>query len=156
MNGVDYDFHTTDSFQALVERGEFLEHATVHGNLYGTRLEAVRGPFSNGQSVLLDIDVQGAELIRKRLEDDEALQDLRVQFVDVFIAPPSIEVLRERLVGRGKDSDEVIERRLQNAVDEMKDADRYQYHLINEDLELATEGLMSIYQASTLRNTAAY
>jgi len=156
VHGRDYDFLERKEFEALASEGEFLEHATVHGNYYGTRLCSVKEPFARGQSVLMDVDVQGAEQIRNRLTTDQALSELRGCFVDVFIAPPSLEVLHARLVGRGKDAEDVIECRMRNAVEEMEQSAAYQYHVINEDLEKASDSLSAIYQASRLRNPSAY
>ncbi len=156
VNGEDYDFLTPAQFQELAGAGDFLEHATVHGNFYGTRLSAVMGPFHAGKSVLMDVDVQGAEQIRNRLHEDRGLEELRGCYVDVFIAPPSLEALRARLVGRGKDAQDVIEHRLQNAEKELASAGKYQFHVINDSLEKAAAGLASIYEAARLRNPAAY
>ena len=156
VHGQDYDFLSPEAFRQLVDAGEFLEHATVHGNFYGTRLKAVQDPLSKGQSVLLDVDVQGAELIRNRLHADHEFADLRDCFADVFIAPTSIEALRSRLEGRGTDSEEVIERRMQNAVKEMESAGTYQYHVINDHLDQASASLSAIFEASRLRNPSAY
>ena len=114
-DGKDYVFLTEDGFEGRVTAGAFLEHAVVHGYRYGTLKETVNDALSDGKSVVMDIDVQGAEQIRdgvSRLPDGDVLKD---SFVDIFVAPPSIEILKERLGARGEDTPEVIERRLRNA-----------------------------------------
>jgi len=137
VDGVDYHFLTPQQFEAKVRQGEFLEHATVHGNRYGTLKESVRSAMNAGKSVMMDIDVQGAEQVRSALAelppDDAMVQG----FVDIFIMPPSMEELRRRLVGRGEDEPEVIEKRLQNAGREMAAAGSYRYKIINDDLDTA-------------------
>lgn len=149
-NGVDYDFLSREEFLRLAEAGDFLEYAEVHGNFYGTRARQVETFFEEGYSVLLDVDVQGADLIREALRA-EGNARLRAAFTDVFISPPSLEVLRERLQGRGQDGQAVIERRLKNAETEMSRAEHYGYQVVNDDLELAFEELASVFQAATLR-----
>ncbi|MGA0333736.1 MAG: guanylate kinase [Kiritimatiellia bacterium] len=151
VNGVDYDFLSREEFDARVEAGEFLEYAEVHGNGYGTRLETIRKYFHQGHSVLLDVDVQGAAHIRRNLRGDGMDPLMRESFVDVFLSPPTLESLRERLEGRGKDTVEVIEKRLRNASEEMKEAPRYQFQVVNDDLEQAYQDLKAVYVAATLR-----
>jgi guanylate kinase len=152
VNGVDYDFLDVETFRACIERQDFLEYAEVHGNYYGTRMKAVMEPFENGRSVLLDVDVEGAAQIRRRLNTDPSLAALRENFVDVFIAPPSLEALRQRLESRAKDTADVIETRMKNAEDEMAEAGAYQFHLLNDELEDSVRKLEAVYLAGTLRN----
>lgn len=150
-DGVDYDFLSREAFEIQVVQGAFLEHAEVHGNAYGTRTDTIRRFFNQGYSVLMDVDVQGAEWIRRNLKKPGIDPLMQQSFVDVFISPPSLMSLRERLEGRNKDAPEVIEQRLKNAADEMTEAWRYQYQVVNDDLETALGELRSIYQASMLK-----
>ncbi len=144
QDGVAYYFLTPEVFEQRVREGAFLEHATVHDNRYGTLKETVRSAMAAGKSVMMDIDVQGAAQVREALaglpDDDAMVQG----FVDVFIEPPSLEVLRQRLEGRGEDAPEVIERRLNNAAQEMACADAYRHRVINDDLDTALDELRGI------------
>jgi guanylate kinase len=142
VNGKDYDFLSRETFDRLASEGVFLEHAEVHGNGYGTRRDRVFDRLKAGVSVLMDVDVQGADQIRAALQRHPDVLD---RYVDVFIEPPSLDALRERLEGRGKDDAEVIERRLRNAQDEMDAADRYQHRVVNDDLDAAYSALRKIY-----------
>ena len=137
VDGVDYHFLTEAAFEEKVAAGEFLEHATVHGNRYGTLKESVRLAMDSGKSVMMDIDVQGADQVRATLAELPRDDPMVEGFVDIFIMPPSVEELRRRLQGRGEDSPEVIETRLKNAAAEMACAERYKYQIINDDLERA-------------------
>jgi guanylate kinase len=139
QDGVDYHFLDESEFLRRIAAGEFLEHATVHGNLYGTLRESVAAALESGRSVLMDIDVQGAAQIRAQLAASPADDKLRKAFVDIFIEPPSLDALRQRLTGRGEDADEEIERRLAKAAAEMSRSGDYQYHVVNESLERAYE-----------------
>ena len=151
VDGVDYDFLSREDYDRHVAAGKFLECAEVHGNGYGTRLETVHRFFNEGYSVLLDVDVQGAEHIRRNLQQPGMDPLMRKSFVDLFLSPPSLESLRDRLEGRGQDSAEVIEQRLKNAATEIAEASRYQYQVVNDNLEKAYRELRSVYIASTLR-----
>lgn len=143
-DGVDYFFMTKDTFQEKISDGVFLEYATVHGNYYGTLIETVYSAMESGQSVIMDIDVQGAAQIRSQMDKLPAGNMLRDGFIDIFIMPPSIDVLRERLFGRGEDAPDVIEKRLKNAVDEMDCSGEYKYIVVNDDLEIAYMKLRDI------------
>lgn len=137
VHGVAYYFLSRDEFTACVERGEFLEHALVHGNYYGTLRKTVVAAMEAGCSVLMDIDVCGAAQVRSivaQLPDGDPMKD---GFLDIFINAPSIEVLRFRLVKRGEDSAESIERRLANAAGEIARAGEFSHLVINEDVEAA-------------------
>ena len=134
-NGVDYHFVTVDEFQSMREKKLFLEWAEVHGNYYGTSRPAVLEKLEHGQDIILDIDVQGAAIIAA---------DTSVKAVSVFVAPPSLAELEKRLRGRGTDSNEIIELRLNNAATEMDAAGQYDYLVINDDLEDAATTLQSI------------
>jgi guanylate kinase len=140
--GVDYHFVERASFDEMVERGEFAEWAEVHGNRYGTTVAAVRQALEGGKHVLFDIDYQGARQLKAKFEAEAVL---------VFVLPPSLEVLEERLRKRATDAPDAIERRLINAHDEfnvLKQYGLYQYLIVNDDLDRAYGLLRSIYRAS--------
>ena len=145
-DGVDYHFLTQARFDELVAEGAFLEHATVHGNSYGTLIQPIRDAFAHNLSILLDIDVAGAAQVRERLADLPEGDPLRDGFTDIFILPPSLEELRRRLVTRGEDSPETIEKRMRNASGEMDRAGEYRYRLVNDDLEIAYKELRAIVE----------
>jgi len=134
-DGVDYFFVSVDDFQNMREQNLFLEWAEVHGNFYGTSRPAVLEQLAHGQDIILDIDIQGAAIITA---------DTSVNAVSVFVAPPSLAELEKRLRGRGTDSNETIELRLNNAAIEMDAADQYDYLVINDDIEDASATLQSI------------
>lgn len=141
VDGVDYHFTTVDRFRAMIDAGDFLEWAEVHGNYYGTSRTMLNSLLNAGYDIFHDIDVQGARQVKPRL----------LEAVFVFILPPSLEALRERLVGRGTDAPEVIERRLSNAIGEIKAFSLYDYVIINDDLKVATEQLEAVVRAAPLR-----
>jgi guanylate kinase len=143
-NGIDYTFLTEAEFETKAAAGEFLEHATVHGRRYGTLRKSVSDALGEGRDVLMDIDVQGAEQIRALLSGLPPDDPMRRAFVDVFIAPPSIEILRARLKGRGKDSEEVIERRMKQASHELARWNEYRYFIVNDRLDVSYDALRSI------------
>jgi len=144
VDGRDYVFLTDAQFEAYVRRGRFLEHAVVHGHRYGTLADTVRDAMHAGRHVLLDIDVQGAGQIREKLDGLPEDDLLKAGFVDIFIAPPSMEDLRRRLESRGEDAPETIERRLANAEKEMARAGEYRYRIVNDKLEDAYRRLREI------------
>jgi len=137
QDGVDYHFTQTDDFIAQRDRGEFLEWARVHDNFYGTSRAWIESQLRADTDVLLDIDWQGAAQIRAQFS----------QAVAVFIAPPSMQTLRERLIARGKDSPEVIERRLAAARGELAHAKDCQYVIVNQDFAAAAAELCSLLDA---------
>ena len=139
-----YYFLTPELFEERVRAGAFLEHAIVHGNRYGTLKETIRSAMLSGKSVMLDIDVQGAQQVRETLSELPADDAMVLGFVDVFIRPPSMAVLEERLVGRGEDALQVIEQRLANAEREMACMDEYRYCIVNDDLNVAVKELRDI------------
>jgi len=141
IDGVHYHFVSVEEYERLVAENAFLEHATVHGNHYGTLRKPVEEMMKKGDNVLLDIDPQGAISVMENAED----------YVSVFILPPSFEDLRVRLHTRNTDDPVEIERRLTNARGEVKKVDRYQYAVVNDDLELAFCQLQSIVNAEKLR-----
>jgi guanylate kinase len=125
-HGKEYFFLTVAEFQEKIAAGEFLEHALVHGNHYGTLRSEVVGRLAAGTDVVMDIDVQGAALVRAC--GDPAI---RAALVDLFVMPPDEDELAARLRGRGTDSDEVIALRLRNAIDEMRHWPEYQFRLLS-------------------------
>ena len=143
-DGVDYFFLTKDEFERRVQAGLLLEHAVVHGNCYGTPADPIREAFAEGQSILLDIDVVGADLVRQYIAALPETDPLRKGFTDIFIEPPSIEELRARLEGRAEDAPETIELRLKNAQGEIDRAGEFTYRVVNDELDLAYRRLRDI------------
>ena len=141
INGRDYHFVDLATFQAMVDEGAFLEHARVFDNHYGTSRQVVEQQLSAGQDVVLEIDWQGARLVRKLMPESTG----------IFILPPSRETLRERLQGRGQDDPAVIERRMCDAISEMSHYHEYDYLVINDVFERALEDLAAILRSSRLR-----
>lgn len=139
--GIEYHFVERDRFLAMIEAGEFLEHAEVFGNYYGTGRMEVASRLAQGSDVILEIDWQGAQQVRQAFPEA----------VGIFILPPSSEVLRERLNGRGKDAPAVIERRLQAAVEEISHYSEYDFIVINDHFEAALADLRAILRAERLR-----
>jgi len=133
-DGVDYHFVTEAEFQEGIERGRWAEWAVVHGNYYGTSAEGLREALESGTDILLDIDVQGAKQIVERFPEA----------VTIFIMPPSLETLRERMTSRGTDSPEVIDRRVDNARAEMAARDRYRHVIVNDNLPDAKAAILEI------------
>jgi guanylate kinase len=140
-HGVDYYFVDRPAFREMIDRGEFLEWAEYVGNLYGTSHAAVEAQRVAGCDVFLDIEVQGARQVRERVPDA----------VGVFILPPTLEVLRQRLVARGKDAPATIERRIRIATMEMAEYPRFDYVMINDRLDEAVQALGAIVHAARLR-----
>ena len=143
-DGEDYHFLTEERFKQLIHEDAFLEHARVHDNYYGTLKEPIYRALRENQCILLDIDVAGASQVRHKVsmlpEDDP----LRKGYVDIFINPPSMEALEERLRGRGTDSEATIEKRLKNARQEMEQAGLYMHQIVNDDLDVAYRRLCDI------------
>jgi guanylate kinase len=133
-NGRDYVFVTAPEFEAGIRGGRWAEWARVHGNYYGTSADVLAQSLSAGCDILLDIDVQGARQICARFPES----------VTIFIMPPSLEVLRQRLVARGTDRPEVIALRIENAGREMAQRDVYRHVVVNDDLETAITELIHI------------
>lgn len=143
-DGVHYHFLSAEEFKMRVVRGEFLEHAEVHGNFYGTLKQMVYNALAEGRDIIMDIDVQGAKQIRLACEAMSDNDPIKQSLVDIFIAPPSMEELRRRLCGRSTDSETVIKKRLRNAEGEMKHQPYYQHTVINDDFEKAVSDLTKI------------
>lgn len=142
IDGVHYHFLTRPRFDAMAAGGELLEHAEVHGNGYGTPREPVEQALAAGRDVLFDIDWQGTAQLYERMPTD---------IVSVFILPPSIAELRSRLEHRAQDSAEIIERRLVNAKREMAEWQRYDYVIVNQDLDASHAALQAILAAARLK-----
>ena len=140
-DGVHYHFVDIPTFERLVAEGVFIEHARVFDNYYGTSERAVRDQLASGRDVVVEIDWQGAQQVRRRFPEA----------VSIFIVPPSIEALRERLSGRGQDSGEVIERRMRDARAELSHYPEYDYLVVNDLFDEALSGLASIVTAERLR-----
>ena len=140
-DGVDYNFVSRATFEAMVARGEFLEHADVFGNLYGTGRADAERLMASGKDVVLVIDVQGAGQVRAA----------GIPLRTVFVLPPSFEVLEQRLRGRGKDSDEAIRRRLDTARAEVAAYEDYDYVVVNDDLDACVTAMRSIILAERVR-----
>jgi len=140
LDGVHYHFTEKDSFLALVEQGGFIEYAEVFGNYYGTAQATVKEQLAKGHDVLLEIDWQGAQQVRKLFPDSK----------QIFILPPSQFDLRQRLSNRGTDSVEVIERRLGCAVEDMQQYVNFDYVIINDDFNKALHDLESVIIANRL------
>lgn len=141
VNGRDYHFVDRPDFEARREVGEFLEWAEVHGNLYATSRRWIEERICAGVDIVLEIDWQGAVQVQQLFPDA----------VGIFIVPPSIDALRERLEQRGQDSAEVIERRVAAARAELKQAHRFQYVIINQDFATALADLRTLVEAARLR-----
>lgn len=141
VEGVNYHFVEREQFILMLERSEFLEHAEVFGNLYGTSQRWMEQTLAEGFDLILEIDWQGAQQVRR----------LMPQAQSIFILPPSQEALRQRLTNRGQDSDEIIERRMREAVNEMSHYLEYDFLVINDDFAHALEDLKSIFRANQLR-----
>ena len=141
INGRDYHFVTTETFRDMQLNGEFIESAEVYGNLYGTSQQWVNKIISSGQDILLEIDCQGAQQIRR----------LFPQAVGIFIIPPSVEVLATRLKTRAQDNPEIIQKRLAAAREEISHIAEYDYVIINDILEHALSDLASIVKAEHLK-----
>ncbi|MEN8129253.1 MAG: guanylate kinase [Pseudomonadota bacterium] len=140
-DGVDYFFTTHEQFQAMVQNEEFLEYAEVFDNFYGTAKSAVQSKLEQGKDLILEIDWQGARRVRDQIPNCRS----------IFILPPSRQELETRLKGRAQDSDEIIERRMRAAVDEMAHYEEFDFLIINDDFDLALDELKSIFLAQRLK-----
>ncbi|MGZ8191413.1 MAG: guanylate kinase [Methylococcaceae bacterium] len=140
IDGQDYYFVSVAEFQAMLEKRAFLEHAQVFDNLYGTAQQTVEENLHMGLDVILEIDWQGAQQIKALLPDS----------LGIFILPPSIEVLQQRLRGRGQDDEQIIERRMRDAVTEMRHYDEFDYLVVNNVFEQALGELKHIIMANRL------
>ena len=139
--GIDYFFVSEEVFRRRIEEGAFAEWADVHGHLYGTLSDTVRAAIDQGGILILDIDIEGTRQIRAASPDS----------VSIFIAPPSLRVLEERLRARGRDTREAIEKRLLRVAREMKEIVRYDYVVVNDDFERAVDQVEAIFTAEGCR-----
>ncbi|MCE0914288.1 guanylate kinase [Pseudomonas sp. NMI760_13] len=139
-HGVNYHFVVHEEFKALIAQGDFLEHAEVFGNFYGTSRSALQETLDQGFDLILEIDWQGAKQVRKLMPEARS----------IFILPPSQEALRQRLDGRGQDSEEIIAGRMKEAVSEMVHYDEYDYVIINDDFDVALDELKAVFKANRL------
>ena len=144
VHGEHYFFVNHDEFRAMISRDAFLEHAEVFGNYYGTSRETIEQVLATGVNVFLDIDWQGARQIRDQLPEARS----------IFILPPSLPILEQRLHGRDQDSAEVIRHRMEQAVAEMSHYDEYDYLIVNDDFETSLQQLASIVCAERTRLAA--
>lgn len=141
VDGVNYHFVSRETFVKMGEHGDFLERAEVFGNLYGTSQSHLQQTLDEGHDLILEIDWQGAEQVRK----------LMPQARSIFILPPSQQALRQRLTNRGQDSDEIIEGRMREAVSEMSHYVDYDYLIINDDFAHALDDLKAIFRTNQLQ-----
>jgi guanylate kinase len=143
LDTVHYHFTSKDSFVEMIGKGEFLEHAEVFGNYYGTALSTVESTLRQDHDIILEIDWQGAQQVRR----------LYPNAVSIFIIPPSREALRDRLQARGQDSDDIITQRLNGAIADMSHFIEFDFVVINDNFDTALDELRSIVEASRLRQS---
>jgi guanylate kinase len=141
QDGREYFFIDRTTFEQMIERGEFLEWADVYGQFYGTSIRQVERERAAGHDIILEIDVQGAASIREQIPDA----------VSIFILPPSFELLRNRLLARGTDSAEALEKRLRGAPIEVEQFRHFQYVILNDDINRASQQLASVIYAERAR-----
>lgn len=142
VDGKDYHFVSVEDYQAKVDSGDLLEHAEVFGNFYGTPRSLVEKHLTVGEDVLFDIDWQGTQQLRESARDD---------LVSIFILPPSIEELERRLTGRGQDSEDVVQKRMAKAADEMSHWPEYDYVIVNDVVDDSILSVQSILKAERLK-----
>lgn len=141
IDGVDYFFKTKEEFETLIQQDQFIEYAEYVGNYYGTPVQYVKDTMEAGHDVFLEIEVEGAKQVRKKFPDA----------LFIFLAPPSLEHLRERLVGRGTESDEKIQKRVSDARKEVEMMNLYDYVVVNDKVNLAKQRIQSIVEAEHLK-----
>lgn len=146
-DGLDYHFLSKERFEELLKEDAFLEYAKVHDNYYGTLKAPIVEVLAEGNTMILDIDVQGAAKVREYVRSLPNTDPLKIGYVDIFINPPSLEELRERLERRGTDSREVIEKRMRNAEGEMSRAGEYMFQVTNDDLSICYKRLCDLIDA---------
>ncbi|AUJ51764.1 guanylate kinase [Staphylococcus hominis subsp. hominis] len=141
VNGVDYFFKTKEEFEALIQEDQFIEYAEYVGNYYGTPVQYVKDTMAEGHDVFLEIEVEGAKQVRKKFPDA----------LFIFLAPPSLDHLKERLIGRGTETDEKIQSRVNEAHKEVEMMNLYDYVVVNDEVHLAKERIQSIVEAEHLK-----
>lgn len=141
IDGSDYFFVSTETFDTMIQKGQFLEWARVHGNFYGTSMEKIHRQIDSGNSVILDIDVNGARQIREKEK----------YCTSIFLLPPSQEILHKRLVERRSDSPEEINKRIEKAYHEIENYRQYDYIVVNEDFDKLVNQLEGIIRAESFR-----
>ena len=141
VNGVDYFFKTKEEFEALIQEDQFIEYAEYVGNYYGTPVQYVKDTMAEGHDVFLEIEVEGAKQVRKKFPDA----------LFIFLAPPSLDHLKERLIGRGTETDEKIQSRVNEARKEVEMVNLYDYVVVNDEVHLAKERIQSIVEAEHLK-----
>ncbi|HDT9049413.1 TPA: guanylate kinase [Staphylococcus pseudintermedius] len=141
QDGVDYFFKTREEFEKLIEADEFIEYAEYVGNYYGTPVQYVKDTMNAGHDVFLEIEVEGAKQVRKKFPDA----------LFIFLAPPSLDHLTERLIGRGTESKEKIESRVKEAKKEIEMMNLYDYVVVNDEVDLAKDRIQSIVEAEHLK-----
>ena len=142
-NGVDYYYISKEEFEEDIKNGYFLEWAEVHGNYYGTSLKPIKKALNKGKLVIFDIDVQGHDIVRKKLDNI---------VTSVFVTTPTLNELENRLNDRDTDSKEVINKRLENARHEIKSFHKYNYFITNDDLERASKELVAIANIARIKS----
>lgn len=143
--GIDYHFVTHNEFEDGIKAGDFLEYATVHGNYYGTSLKPVNNALKEGKLVIFDIDVQGHRLVRAKMGS---------YVTSVFITPPTLKELEKRLYARCTDNSKIIERRISNAKEEIKAIGEFDFVIINDKIEEASNQFITIANASRLKQNS--
>ncbi len=140
-DGVNYHFVDNTAFRGMIDRGDFLEYAEVFDNFYGTSNSCIQQQLVEGLDIILEIDWQGARQVRQKIRNTTG----------IFILPPSRNTLRRRLIDRGQDSEDIITRRMQDAVSESSHFDEYDYLIINDDFDTALQELAAVFRAQRLR-----
>lgn len=140
-DGIEYHFVSRNRFEEMIQENAFLEWARVHGHLYGTALHTVKGQISTGRDILMDVDVEGGRNVKGQFPDS----------ILIFLLPPSLEILEERLIARGTDDRQVIQKRMAQASEEIKNCSWYDYIVINDDLEKAVFESQSIILSARCR-----
>ena len=142
VSGIDYNFVTLDEFEYKLSQNNFIEHAKVFNNFYGTDKSIVENKINEGKDLLFDIDWQGAQQLREKMRED---------IVSVFILPPSKKELERRLKERGQDTDEVVKERMSEATSEITHWAEYDYVIINEDLNLSVKTVLGILHSERMK-----
>ncbi len=139
--GVKYNFISRERFESMIKNDELLEYNSYVGNYYGTPKAPVTKAVESGRDIIIEVDVNGAEQIRGKLPEA----------VSIFIMPPSVEELKRRLSGRGTETEEIINRRMESALDEIRRATEYDYIVVNDDLDTAVDDIITVIASSRLR-----